>query len=490
MKFFLIFKHFLPVFSLAIVVTLILGYKNNLKGQTCRVEAPFPYSTFYEDDIVDNVAPVPMLTPASKQDKPSSEILPPREIRLVRNDESPLPRPITMSNDVEKEEIPTPAPLGARSRSSRFSFSENRTNSDDQWLNIDPPNKKEETESLFNTSETSFPSEWEMPMNPMMGGGYLGGYGGYGGYGGMDGGMNGHYGGFGGMGGYGGMTGNCSPWGNLGENVTASIGAAGFASPLDYGSGCFGFTESLNWCSPTSNPLPINVQAGFRAIQSKLCGYAIPRTNVFESEIREQYFGTVAVSHRGTHVPAQLGVAYDFMRDNYDQKIKLEQLRAELSYISPWGYEIGVRSSFGMKNDTITRTLYRLDYDQFENRWHADWFRVTQKVSPNDYYALFIKKYYANGGEGAISAGATNYGDGIFRADFTIPLTDCVSLQNSVTYIIPSEGRSFSGARKESWNLMLQLTFQPRGGLLAGFCDPFRPMFDVADNGTFLPSIR
>jgi len=260
---------------------------------------------------------------------------------------------------------------------------------------------------------------------------------------------------------------------NLWENLTVGFGGTGFKSPLDIqNGGAFGFTETLNWASPSTSGFPVRLQAGVRAIQAYPSGWR-DDSDVWQRNSREQYFGTVGVFKRNIHCsPLNFGVAYDVMSDNYYEKYRLEQLRAELSCSSMYGMEFGYRGAFGLRNDSL-------------------WIRDNQvNVQVVDYHTIFLKKYFANGGEGSFAGGATEYGDAMFRAEYSIPLSNEWGLKNSLSYIIPKGGHSSMSPSRESWGISLQLVYQPQGGMLAGFCNPFRSFFDVADTGTLVQRFR
>ena len=259
---------------------------------------------------------------------------------------------------------------------------------------------------------------------------------------------------------------------NVWENMTIGFGGTGFKSPLDFqNGGAFGFTETLNWASPSSSMLPVRLQAGVRAVQAYPSGYR-DDLNTWHENNREQYFGTAGVFKRNIGCsPFSFGVAYDIMSDNYYDKYRLEQLRGELSYSTMYGVEFGYRGAFGLRNDSVW--LYS------PNRQRAD-------VRVVDYHTLFLKKFFTNGGEGSLAGGATEYGDMMIRAEYSIPISNEWGLKNSLSYIVPKGGHSAESPLRESWDVSLQLVYQPRGGMLAGFCNPFRTFFDVADNGTML----
>jgi hypothetical protein len=69
-----------------------------------------------------------------------------------------------------------------------------------------------------------------------------------------------------------------------------------------------------------------------------------------------------------------------------------------------------------------------------------------------------------------------------------LPLRRKVVLTTSATYLIPSEGSNSGGHEEEGWNIAIGLIYRPGGPRGCGrYC---RPMFDVADNGSFLVDRR
>ena len=264
---------------------------------------------------------------------------------------------------------------------------------------------------------------------------------------------------------------------NAWENLTFGFGGSGFKSPLEerYGGangGAFGLTETLNWATPSTSMLPVRLQAGVRAVQAYPSGYRDEQL-AWQRNPREQYFGTFGFFQRNICcTPFSFGAAYDVMSDYYYDKYKLEQVRAELSYGTMYGVEYGYRGSFGLRNDSVWLQNQRT------------------QVRVVDYHTLFIKKYFANSGEGSLAGGATEFGDIMVRAEYNIPLSNEWGLKNSLSYLVPKHGHSPESPTRESWDVSLQLVYQPRGGMLAGFCNPFRTFFDVADNGTMQRRFR
>ena len=271
---------------------------------------------------------------------------------------------------------------------------------------------------------------------------------------------------------------------NAWENLTVSFGGSAFKSPLEFSyagangsafganGAAFGFTETLNWATPSTSMFPVRMQAGVRAVQAYPSGY---RDDNFDwhRDAREQYFGTIGLFRRNIGcTPISFGAVYDVMSDQYYDKYKLEQMRTEFSYGSMYGVEFGYRGAFGLRNDSVW----------LQNQQHYQ--RANVKVV--NYHTLFLRKYFANGGDGSLACGATEFGDIMVRAEYSIPLSNEWGLKNSLSYLVPRGGHSPESPSRESWDISLQLVYQPHGGMLAGFCNPFRTFFDVADNGTLL----
>ena len=82
-------------------------------------------------------------------------------------------------------------------------------------------------------------------------------------------------------------------------------------------------------------------------------------------------------------------------------------------------------------------------------------------------------------------AGFTGNGEGLIGADFKVPLTVSWALQGEFTYLIPKDGSNRQAHLQEAWNVGISLVWYP-GVRKAVGNDYFRPLFDVADNGTFI----
>ncbi len=55
-----------------------------------------------------------------------------------------------------------------------------------------------------------------------------------------------------------------------------------------------------------------------------------------------------------------------------------------------------------------------------------------------------------------------------------------------MTYLIPEESNEQGGSEHEAWNIAMSLVYHFGCDSGRTYCNPFRPLFDVADNGTLI----
>jgi len=255
------------------------------------------------------------------------------------------------------------------------------------------------------------------------------------------------------------------PW-NWWDELTLFGGAHSFKGPLDQGrNGNFGIQEGINWGGPLWHCKGIGFQIGAQGVQSNFAGYDV---NGVTDDSRSQVFGTAGVFARAPNCHGwQLGVTFDWLRDNYYVDVSLDQVRAELSYVTFCGTELGAWIASSSKTDVDEST------------------GVTYEAT--DMYALFLRHNTAIGGEGRIWGGATGPGDGLLGADFRVPLTSRWALAGAVNYIIPQDGAGPVGLVEESWALTLNFVWHPfraRNGSTGN--SQYTPLMSVADNTMFM----
>jgi hypothetical protein len=246
-------------------------------------------------------------------------------------------------------------------------------------------------------------------------------------------------------------------------------GVTAFTGPVNRGStGSFGFEGGFNTGSPLFGGWRgLGVQAGLGGTVANFNGSDITH------DTRNQAFVTLGLFRR-VDWGLQGGVVVDHMHDDWYANVDLSQIRGEFSWVVPQGSELGFLFAASNDDDVVEGVL---------QTGTALPTTIRETWSLNDYYAIFLRHTYCEGGYIKAFAGWTGTSDGILGAEGFVPLNDNWSLRNSFTYIIPEEGQLDGGHEQESWNLSMQLVWQPCGRNNCGK-DYYRPLFNVANNGT------
>jgi hypothetical protein len=248
------------------------------------------------------------------------------------------------------------------------------------------------------------------------------------------------------------------------DNITVFGGVHGFKGSIDQGlNGNFGFHEGVNMGVAVCRDFGLGVQAGVNFVQSDFLGSAnIP-------EDRNQTFFTLGVFRRAPECGGfQGGTAVDWLRDEYNVFMNLSQLRTELSYVGECGNEIGFWGTRHLKGD----------HDEInEGTESVSWRAVDQ-------YNFFFRRHFRHGGEGRVWGGFTGHGDGLIGADMRIPFACSFAIEPSFEYLIPK--KSDDSFAQEGFNVSINLVWYLHCRARRADCSPFRPLFNVADNGTFM----
>lgn len=258
------------------------------------------------------------------------------------------------------------------------------------------------------------------------------------------------------------------------DKIELFTGTQGFTAPLNRGeTGSFGFHYGANWAAPL--PLfpnrPFGGQIGYRGISSNYSGAS------FSEATRNQNFITAGLFRR-VDWGLQGGVVVDILADNwYYDTLELAQLRGELSWVFPQWHEVGFRYTGGTKNNDVESRLV-LD-GQTQSR--------IETYEPTDLFTMFYRRRFeeVGGGYGRLFAGFTGHGEGLIGTDFKLPLTEDFAMQTGFTYLIPKDGSSQNAHPREAWNVGVTLVWYP-GSRKAFGNDYFRPLFNVADNASFI----
>jgi hypothetical protein len=269
------------------------------------------------------------------------------------------------------------------------------------------------------------------------------------------------------------------------RDFTASAGVTSFTNPTDLGiNGNFGTNEYLNFAMPFWNAFGVGWQVGVRGVQSNFqpATLNIGGTTISKNARDQQFlttgFFTRAFEGRGL----QGGVVYDYMQDSWFENADLAQLRYELSYV--WGYH-----EFGFWGASNV----------------ADQLGIFGKQSPTpgvastlSLYTGFYRVQFGDANELKVWGGGTSEQDGIVGALVRAPMHRTLAFEGTCTYVIPNRNQvvalgppgnqsSFSPA---AWNLSLNLVWYPAGRSRRSLASPYRPLFEVADNGSMIRSIE
>ncbi len=250
-------------------------------------------------------------------------------------------------------------------------------------------------------------------------------------------------------------------------NFSLFFGVQGFQGPVDEKQGSnFGFHEGLNWAVPLFEGWGISHQSGLAAVQSDLTG------GTFTNSFRNQFFLTSGFYHRPlTGTGLQFGGVADFMHDDWYVKMDLDQLRAEISYVGQV-HEVGYLTMISTAADSKTSPITGNT---------IEWQSINQNL-------FFYRRRLHGIGQGRIWAGFTGNGDGIVGGDGTSALTTHWSFNSNFNVTIPRQNfdKSSNSTDVESWGLSFNLVWNPGYMNPRSALNPFRALFDVADNTVML----
>ena len=247
------------------------------------------------------------------------------------------------------------------------------------------------------------------------------------------------------------------------KEITFFGGVQGFKGPLDGNrdGGNFGFHEGFNIGGKMAwLPWPgLGYQFGYQATQNQLSGDA----NTGTDDGHSQHFVTTGLFHRRT-LGLQWGVVWDMLRDERQGANDFGQVRGEVSFRNVANRELGFAFTANSNDNVINATTYQAA----------------------DQYLFFYRIFGRQGGSCRAFAGFTGQADAVIGSDFHTPLTNRWSLEGNWAYLIPDSGNAGSAARDEAWNLSMQLVWHYGCRAKTWYKRPYRPMFNVADNGSLI----
>jgi hypothetical protein len=262
------------------------------------------------------------------------------------------------------------------------------------------------------------------------------------------------------------------------QTWTINAGVQGFKGPYDQDrdSGNFGFHEGTNLGAKIPYTFA-GYQVGYNVTQNQLNG----DKDLDIDESHTQHFTTFGLFRR-TKDGLQFGTAWDVLQDQRWDNHDFHQLRSELSWVDcDSGHEIGFSATVGMNRDPVDDDFDDDDDDDDddENLWQAA-----------DQYVLFYRFHGKRGGEGRFYIGGTDDSDGILGSDMLLPVHDRWSVETGFTYLIPDEKDGEEAATEEAWNIHLGMVWHWGAAARTSHDNPYRPLFNVANNGYLIVDKR
>ncbi len=272
----------------------------------------------------------------------------------------------------------------------------------------------------------------------------------------------------------------CSPAGYLLDWSRADLwaGVTGFSGPANIVSGAgangtiegsFGFHEGFNFGSRLPSLLAgqMGSQLGLRFTHTHLDGSSAG------ADRRSQLFLTAGLFRRVDY-GLQGGLVVDYLHDDWIYQADLVQLRGELSFLMSACHDIGFRFTDSQQVDDTSAVVAGASGP------------LAVRLAGLNNYRFFYRYRFGERGRGVaeLQAGFTEESEGVVGFSLKTPLQNQLGLETTATYLIPS-AKSASPYMDEGWNLGMAIVWTP--GRVFGTCrDYYRPLFDVADNGSFL----
>lgn len=234
-------------------------------------------------------------------------------------------------------------------------------------------------------------------------------------------------------------------------------------------SGSFGFHEGFNEGRDLKRLFgaDLSAQLGLRATQSNLEGQS------FTNQKRNQIFVTGGL-FRTVDYGLQYGAVLDYLNDDWYYSADLLQIRGELSWKLSPRHNFGVHWMAGL-NDEVASTSVTNAAGTIVNG--------TRTVQASDQYRAFYRYSFGPTGQWTSYVGGTDDNHILFGSDMDVPLTGGLSMKVGSTYFAPTGDTTVPKYEAEGWNVGISMVYRP--GCRTATSRYLRPMFNVADNGSF-----
>lgn len=267
------------------------------------------------------------------------------------------------------------------------------------------------------------------------------------------------------------------------RDFSAGAGITAFQNQSNFGLlGNYGTNEYINWAMPFWNAFGIGWQLGARGVQSNFQQPTLnDGTGLLRANARDQVFVTTGFFTRAFEGRGlQGGAVYDYLSDSYFENVDVAQIRGELSYV--WGYhELGFWGAF---NATEQKGSF------------SPTGASKGMVSTVDLYTAFYRLHFGDANEARVWGGASGNGQGVVGSTIRAPMSRSLALEGTFTYLLPDKSQTLELGPTTSvtfapsaWNLSANLVWYPAGRARRGLASPYRPLFDVADNGSMIRAL-
>ncbi len=237
--------------------------------------------------------------------------------------------------------------------------------------------------------------------------------------------------------------------------------------------GNFGFQEGFNFGSRVPSLLSgqVGSQIGMRFTHTQLDG------SIVGDDSRNQMFLTAGLFRRVDY-GLQGGLVVDYLHDDWIYQADLVQLRGELSFLFSPCHDFGFRFTDSQQVEELDVTI----------RGAAAPLSIQLAALNN--YRFFYRYRFSERGRGLaeLQAGFTEDSGAVLGVSLKTPLQGQLGLETSATYLLPADD-AIEPYQSESWNLGIGFVWTP-GRLFGTGRDYYRPLLDVADNGSFLTRLR
>jgi hypothetical protein len=267
------------------------------------------------------------------------------------------------------------------------------------------------------------------------------------------------------------------------RDFTAGAGITAFQNQSNFGLlGNYGTNEYINWAMPFWNAFGVGWQLGARAVQTNFQQPTISDgSGSFSGNSRQQVFVTTGFFTRAFEGRGlQGGAVYDYLGDSYFENVDVAQIRGELSYV--WGYhELGFWGAFNAREQI---------------GGFSPSVRSTGVASTVDLYTAFDRLHFGDANEARIWGGASGNGQGVVGSTIRAPMSRSLAMEGTFTYLLPDKSQTVELSPISSvtfapsaWNLSVNLVWYPAGRARRSLASPYRPLFDVADNGSMIRAL-